>query len=173
MVEDLDEAGRARALASRCGAFGRRRTPTFQPGHDRAAEGESGADRLAFEDVPDPDDVAAARRSLSPEQRLVAGVLGRAISDLSITGGPDARAAATAPDWIWGEDLGGAGWSFVAACEFVGLDPATVRRLAAEADGLRVRREHVYSAASTSPRPTPPRAVHPEDLDQVDDVEAA
>lgn len=124
----------------------------------------------AFDEVPDPNDVSASRRSYSPAQRLIAGVIGRAISDLSITTGPEARDAATARSWIFGEDLGGEGFSFVAACEFVGLDAETVRRLAADADGLRVRRPHVYSASSTTPRPTPPREVHVEDLDDLVDA---
>jgi hypothetical protein len=125
--------------------------------------------------VPDPADVEAARRSYAAEQRLVASVIGRVISDLGITTGPDARAATTARDWIFGEDLGGDGWSFVAACEFVGLDPASVRQLAADAAGRRVRREHVYAASSMSPRPTSTRTVpaHRADLVVAGDVAAA
>lgn len=171
MSEDL-ETGQARALAARCGAQEGWEGATYQPGRVRAAASESGALGLVFEDVPDPADVASSRRSLSSEQRLVAGVIGRAISDLSITTGPEARDAATAQDWIFGEDLGGDGWSFVAACEFVGLDAETVRRLATDADGLRVRRPHVYSASSTTPRPTPPREMHVEDLVDAGDAAA-
>jgi hypothetical protein len=112
-------------------------------------------------DVPDPGDEAAARRSFTAEQRLVAGVIGRAITDLSISTGPDAKAAATAATWIWGDDCGGEGFSFVAACEHVGLDPDAVRRLAAEADGRRivVRREHVCAQMHG----TVPRVVRTQD----------
>jgi len=169
VVEDLDEPAHGRALAGRWAAFGRGKATTLPAGGDHAADGACG-DRWAF-DWPDPDDVAAARRSYGPEQRLLAGVLARALADLSIEGGPHAKAASTAAAWIWGSPLPGSGWSFEAVCDGPNLDPDVVRQLAARTPSPRTRREHV--PGTNTPRPTPPRAVHPEDLDQVDDVEAA
>ena len=96
--------------------------------------------------APDPADVAASRRSFTPEQRLVAAVIVRAIADLAVVAGPDVKAATSARDWIFGEDSGGAGWAFVGACDYVGLDPDMVRRLAAEPARLPVRRARVDSS---------------------------
>lgn len=118
-------------------------TANAPSGH--AASFRGWIDSQLLPSAPDPADVAASRRTFAPEQRLVAAVIARAVADLAVVAGPDAKAAATARDWIFGEDSGGAGWSFVGACDYVGLDPDVVRRLAAEPAALPVRRDRVDS----------------------------
>ncbi len=130
------------------------------------ADDELIGDRLPDDAAPDPEDVAAARRRFSPEQKLLAGILARALADLTITSGPDVKAAATARDWLFGKPLPGQGWSFANVCDALGLNPDVVRRLAAETAARRARR-------SRRPRalPMPPREAHTEDRDH--DVVAA
>lgn len=130
------------------------------------ADDELIGDRLPDDAAPDPEDVAAARRRFSPEQKLLAGILARALADLTITSGPDVKAAATARDWLFGKPLPGQGWSFADVCDALGLNPDVVRRLAAETAAPRARRGRRPRAL-----PMPPREAHTEDRDH--DVVAA
>jgi hypothetical protein len=168
MAEDLDETGHARALAARCGAQDRQATATYRPSGDRAAEAAKcdATDRFPVEDI-DPTDWAAARRSYSPEQRLLVGVLERALAD---AGDVDPVVADDASAWMFGEALPGEGWAFEDVALALNIEPDALRKLAAKTAAPRTRRVHVYS--TNTPRPTVPRD-RAEDLVVAGDVAAA
>jgi hypothetical protein len=115
----------------------------------------------------DPQDWAAARRSYSAEQRLLVGILERALAD---TRDVDSAVAVAARAWLFGEALPGEGWAFEDVALALNIDPNGLRKLATETASPRTRRAHVYS--TNTPRPTVPREVH-EDLVAVADVAAA
>ena len=65
-------------------------------------------------------------RPLLCEEGLLAAVIKSALDDLDRGGRLGAHAAA----WIFGDDLGGTGWSVEEVCTLLDLDPIVLRRMA-------------------------------------------
>lgn len=148
--QDVGQTGELRDAAA---AESDERAPgraTLSTSPERAREGRERALARVLvgmcrdtDDVPDPRDV---HRPFAGAQLLLVGVLTRAVADLDVTTGKDAEAvAAAAAAWIWGDDLGGPGWSFVEVCDELRVHPDFVRRLAAEVGGQHAQRPYVFA----------------------------
>ena len=98
-------------------------------------------------EITDPSDSEPTATGYRPSQALLAAILRQTISDIAWER-PQAKAGRS---WVFGEDLGGDGWSFQAVCDHLGLDAERVRQAVRSLTVTARRESHATVDVEASP----------------------